>query len=170
MKSSDMAVCLPPTTAHGFLILSLLSMRLCGKHLIHFKSSLGLNMAWNRFMPIIPAGIAHVSTEDEVYKGMFIPKGSYVLFNTRCDLCYPYSVISRLPETRAITMNEEMYHDPQKFMPERYLPKPAGFGEPLPAAVFGYGRRYGRHPQIIAHPIWALTTICTEYALVDILR
>lgn len=36
-----------------------------------------------RFTPILPMGIPHVSTEDDIYKGMFIPKGSLVLANTR---------------------------------------------------------------------------------------
>lgn len=37
--------------------------------------------------------------------------------------------------------NEDVYHDPFTFCPERFLPKPDGYGEPLPDAVFGFGRR-----------------------------
>ena len=38
-------------------------------------------------------------------------------------------------------MDETKYHDPRAFIPERFLPKPDGLGEPLPEAVFGFGRR-----------------------------
>jgi cytochrome P450 len=36
-----------------------------------------------RWFPIVAAGLAHVSTEDYVYKGMFIPKGSVIQANNR---------------------------------------------------------------------------------------
>ena len=38
-------------------------------------------------------------------------------------------------------MDESVYHCPQTFYPERYLPKPEGNGEPIPGGVFGFGRR-----------------------------
>ena len=37
--------------------------------------------------------------------------------------------------------DEKIYHDPFEFIPERFLPKPEGYGEPLPTAAFGFGRR-----------------------------
>ncbi|KAG6914803.1 hypothetical protein DXG01_015234 [Tephrocybe rancida] len=47
---------------------------------------------------------------------------------------------------RAMTLDESVYDDPAEFMPERFLPKPTGNGEPFPP-VFGFGRRIcpGRH-------------------------
>jgi cytochrome P450 len=36
-----------------------------------------------RFYPVVPPGLPHLSTEDDVYEGMFIPKGSLVLANAR---------------------------------------------------------------------------------------
>lgn len=34
-----------------------------------------------RWMPVVPLGIAHRVTEDDVYKGMFIPSGAVVIGN-----------------------------------------------------------------------------------------
>ncbi len=42
---------------------------------------------------------------------------------------------------RAISLDESVYHDPERFYPERFLPKPVGRGEPHFGAAFGYGRR-----------------------------
>ena len=40
-----------------------------------------------------------------------------------------------------MTMDENVYENPQAFNPERYLPKPEGNGEPFPGSIFGFGRR-----------------------------
>ncbi|KAF5382615.1 hypothetical protein D9615_002768 [Tricholomella constricta] len=82
-----------------------------------------------RWHQAAPLGLPHVSAVDDVYNGMFIPKGTTILSNIR-----------------AMTLNDKLYHEPSKFIPERFLPKPAGDGEPLPP-VFGFGRRIcpGRH-------------------------
>ncbi|KAJ6570601.1 cytochrome P450 [Mycena vulgaris] len=75
-------------------------------------------------------GIPHCAMEDDVYNGMFIPKGSTTIANTR-----------------AMTLDPRVYAEPFKFDPTRFLPKPAGRGEPYPSATWGYGRRIcpGRH-------------------------
>ena len=39
-----------------------------------------------RWRLVLPLGVAHATTEDSVYKGYFIPKGTTVLSNTWCDL------------------------------------------------------------------------------------
>ncbi|KAF8885567.1 cytochrome P450 [Gymnopilus junonius] len=77
---------------------------------------------WNN---AAPTGLPHRSTEDDVYNGMFIPKGSVIVANTR-----------------GITLDEDVYRDPHKFDPSRYLR-----GEPHPVGHFGFGRRIcpGRH-------------------------
>ncbi|KAI4520358.1 cytochrome P450 [Schizophyllum commune Loenen D] len=78
-----------------------------------------------RFWPTSPLGAPHKSTEDDVHRGMFIPKGSLVLFNAF-----------------AISHNEAVYADPWRFDPDRYLPREeGGRGEPLQIAHFGFGRR-----------------------------
>ncbi|KAF9458164.1 cytochrome P450 [Collybia nuda] len=78
-------------------------------------------LRWNAAVPL---GIPHKSMEDDVYNGMFIPKGSLIIANTR-----------------GITLDENVYKDPFTFNPSRYLPKPEGNGEPFPVGPFGFGRR-----------------------------
>ncbi|GKT59242.1 cytochrome P450 [Colletotrichum tofieldiae] len=78
-----------------------------------------------RWSPLAPLGIPHKSLENDVYNGMFIPKGSIVFFNSR-----------------AMTQDERIYKDPKSFNPDRYQPQSSGgHGEPLPLGQFGFGRR-----------------------------
>ncbi|RDB17679.1 hypothetical protein Hypma_001255 [Hypsizygus marmoreus] len=83
-----------------------------------------------RWLNAIPMGVPHRSMEDDIYNGMFIPKGSIIIANTR-----------------GMTLDERIYADPHIFNPSRYLPKPEGNGEPYPIGPFGFGRRIcpGRH-------------------------
>ncbi|KXX75970.1 Cytochrome P450 1A2 [Madurella mycetomatis] len=84
-----------------------------------------------RMNPLSPLGIPHASVADDVYNGMFIPKGTIVYQNIW-----------------AMMHDESVYADPFRFLPERYLPKTqGGNGEPLPAGSFGFGRRIciGKH-------------------------
>ncbi|KNZ76528.1 O-methylsterigmatocystin oxidoreductase [Termitomyces sp. J132] len=66
----------------------------------------------------------HKVMEDDIYRGMLIPKGSIIIANIR-----------------AMTLNEAIYQDPFTFDPTRYLPAPAGKGEPYSTSNFGFGRR-----------------------------
>ncbi|OBZ79891.1 O-methylsterigmatocystin oxidoreductase [Grifola frondosa] len=79
-----------------------------------------------RWQPVSPLGVAHTTTEDDQYRGMYIPKGTTVIANIW-----------------AMLHDEAVYADPARFNPDRYAQ-----GEPDPArAVFGFGRRIcpGRH-------------------------
>ena len=78
-----------------------------------------------RMNPLSPLGIPHASVADDVYNGMFIPKGTIVYQNVW-----------------AMMHDERVYAEPFRFWPERYLPKEkGGNGEPLPVGQFGFGRR-----------------------------
>ncbi|KAI0092639.1 cytochrome P450 [Irpex rosettiformis] len=84
-----------------------------------------------RWLPVVPLGIPHKSTSEDVYEGMRIPKGAIVMVNSR-----------------SLTWDENVFHEPRQFKPERFLPQPEGAGETFPAnSVFGWGRRIcpGRH-------------------------
>jgi len=75
-----------------------------------------------RWHAVVPIGVPHRVTEDNVFNGYFIPKGSLVLTNIW-----------------QMNHDPEVYSDPMSFRPERFMgPKP----EMDPAeACFGFGRR-----------------------------
>ncbi|KAF9459490.1 cytochrome P450 [Collybia nuda] len=80
----------------------------------YFECVLQETFRWNAAVPL---GIPHQSLEDDIYEGMFIPKGSLVISNTR------------------------IYNNPFTFNPARFLPKPEGNAEPHPNGPFGFGKR-----------------------------
>jgi cytochrome P450 len=103
-----------------------------------------------RWGPVSPIGVPHRSLEDDIYNGMFIPKGSFVYANAL-----------------AITHDEQMYHDPDAFNPDRYIPQlEGGAGEPFPVSQFGFGRRIcpGRH--LAEASVWFV--VVTMLATLDI--
>ncbi|KAJ3709804.1 cytochrome P450 [Lentinula guzmanii] len=75
-----------------------------------------------RWFSVVPTSVPHRVTEDNVFKGYFIPKGALVLSNLW-----------------QMNHDPEVYHDPMSFKPERFLgPKP----ELDPReACFGFARR-----------------------------
>ncbi|KAK7021812.1 hypothetical protein VNI00_017256 [Paramarasmius palmivorus] len=74
-----------------------------------------------RFAPVAPLGLNHRVMEDDEYGGYRIPKGSVIIGNIR-----------------AITLDPELYHNPEKFDPERHLGE---HSETDPYKfVFGFGR------------------------------
>jgi len=78
-------------------------------------------MRWN---PVVPLGLPHATTEDDIYEGYWIPKGTTVI-----------------PNLWAICHDEDTYPEPFGFKPERFEgPNEAGINE-LPMATFGFGRR-----------------------------
>ncbi|KAL0062012.1 hypothetical protein AAF712_011090 [Marasmius tenuissimus] len=91
----------------------------------------------------VPLGIPHLSLQDDVYKGMFIPKGTIMFANIR-----------------GMARDERVYSDPADFNPSRFLPAPEGRGEPFSPSIWGFGRRIcpGRHFADIA--IWNVVA-CT---------
>nr|VWO99444.1 N/A [Ganoderma boninense] len=86
-----------------------------------------------RWHSVVPMLVPHTTVADDIYDGYFIPEGSVVMFNAW-----------------ATFQNPEMYPEPDKFIPERYLGGSDQFAtdctDPM-TVVFGYGRRIcpGRH-------------------------
>lgn len=77
-----------------------------------------------RWAPVSPIGVPHRSLQDDEYKGMFIPKNSFVYANAR-----------------AMTHDENVYSSPDDFNPDRFIPcSEGGAGEPFPVGQFGFGR------------------------------
>lgn len=78
-----------------------------------------------RWHPVAPMGIPHMSVEDDMWHGFYIPKGSLIM-----------------PNIWALTHDSEVYHDPMVFKPERFLKIDGIEPEMDPhAIVFGFGRR-----------------------------
>ncbi|KAK5655749.1 hypothetical protein OQA88_5286 [Cercophora sp. LCS_1] len=75
-----------------------------------------------RWWPIAPMGFPHTATEDIEINGLFISKGALIL-----------------PAVWWFLHDPEVYADPERFNPDRFLPPRS---EPDPATeAFGYGRR-----------------------------
>ncbi|KAG6354440.1 hypothetical protein INS49_004457 [Diaporthe citri] len=75
-----------------------------------------------RWLPSAPLGVPRAAQADDELRGFRIPKGAILL-----------------PSTWWFTRDPAVYHEPEQFMPERFL---APFEEPDPAGfVFGFGRR-----------------------------
>jgi cytochrome P450 len=98
----------------------------------------------SRVITALP-GLPHRLMQDDVYNGMFIPKGTMVLANL---LFVPMSTrLFRMLTTqpisyRSMARDESVYADPTSFHPERFLPKSVGGSEePYPTFSFGFGRR-----------------------------
>ncbi|KAF9078787.1 cytochrome P450 2 Le.CYP2 [Rhodocollybia butyracea] len=78
-----------------------------------------------RIHPPLPLGLFHVSTEDDFYRGYHIPKGCAVVSNVW-----------------AMNRDPNVYPDPDKFMPERFLNSPTGpFTSINDVHAYGFGRR-----------------------------
>ncbi|EFI26618.1 cytochrome P450 [Coprinopsis cinerea okayama7 len=76
-----------------------------------------------RWAPAFPMGIAHSSTEDDVYEGYHIPKGAILM-----------------PNVWNMLRDPEVYQNPMEFRPERYGNSDAEMTK-VNDLVFGFGRR-----------------------------
>ncbi|EIW84358.1 cytochrome P450 [Coniophora puteana RWD-64-598 SS2] len=91
-------------------------------------------LRWNT---VLPLGVPHFSTEDDVYEGYFIPKGSTVLSNAW-----------------GMSRDPQRYPDPETFRPERFLTKDGELNGDDVRFTFGWGRRIcpGRYSAVSA--VW----------------
>jgi hypothetical protein len=83
-----------------------------------------------RWQPVVPLGVPHRLSADDVHDGYFIPKGSIVI-----------------PNIWKMTHDERAYERPMQFRPERFLGEhPERDPREL---VFGFGRRCVRLLQVL---------------------
>ncbi|KAG6906360.1 hypothetical protein DXG01_014314 [Tephrocybe rancida] len=102
-----------------------------------------------RWHPVTPLGISHATSEDDIYKGYFIPKGTTVM-----------------PNIWAMTHDEMRYPQPDSFLPERFFDEDGKLNDDDTVLSFGFGRRIcpGRH--MASSTVWLL--ISTILATFDI--
>ncbi|KAI0309616.1 cytochrome P450 [Amylostereum chailletii] len=84
-----------------------------------------------RFKTVVPLGVPHATTADDIYEGFFIPKGSIVMANQWAMLHDP-----------------DLYPEPDTFKPERFITNEGSLKvEPNLSVGFGLGKRIcpGRH-------------------------
>ncbi|KAJ8520739.1 hypothetical protein ONZ45_g2484 [Pleurotus djamor] len=104
-------------------------------------------LRWGRISPL---GVPHRSTHDDIYRGMFIPKGTLVIANIY-----------------GLSVEEKRYSNPKLFNPKRFLPRSMGGNDEPPfEGVFGFGRRIcpGRH--LAAASLWI--AVATVLSTLDI--
>ncbi|KAJ6585111.1 cytochrome P450 [Mycena capillaripes] len=83
-----------------------------------------------RIRPVAPLAVPHAASEDDIYDGYFIPKGTIVISNIW-----------------AMSRDFSIYPDPEKFNPERFLNADGQLNANDNILSFGFGRRtcVGRH-------------------------
>lgn len=118
------------------------------EHLPYVECLLQETLRWNH---AAPSGIPHRSLNDDIYNGMFIPKGSIMIANTR-----------------GMTLDENIYENAFKFEPTRFLPPSLGRGEPYAVGPFGFGRRACPGRYLANDSLWI--AIATILSTVHILR
>jgi len=83
-----------------------------------------------RWRPVAPLGIPHAATNEDVYKGYYIPKGVVIV-----------------PNIWAMAQDKDKYSDPDTFDPSRFFDSDGQLTNDTCEFAFGFGRRVcpGRH-------------------------
>ncbi|KAF9553648.1 cytochrome P450 [Agrocybe pediades] len=92
-----------------------------------------------RLGPPLPLGLIHMLTEDDHYKGYFLPKGKFWLHNLL-----------------GMNHNEEKYVEPSKFRPERFLDESGKPNEEDRVLAYGFGRRFCVGKHIASSTMWLI--------------
>jgi len=102
-----------------------------------------------RWHPVLPIGLPHATSEDDVYEGYFIPQG-----------------VTIIPNIWAMSRNEEKYPNPEAFMPERFLDKDGSLNEDKVPWIFGFGRRICPGRNVAEVSLWsAIACILTLFSI-----
>ncbi|KAI6095101.1 cytochrome P450 [Pisolithus croceorrhizus] len=102
-----------------------------------------------RWLPVVPLGIPHMTTTDDVYKGMHIPRGATIV-----------------PNVWAMTRDPERFPEPGTFNPNRHLPPFGELVDVTASPVFGFGRRICPGKYLAEQGLWA--TIVSMLATLQI--
>ncbi|KAJ6559124.1 cytochrome P450 [Mycena vulgaris] len=102
-----------------------------------------------RWKPVLPLGVAHATSADDIYEGYFIPKGATVFSNIW-----------------AMTRDESIYPEPERFNPNRFFTADGRLNDDDTVLAFGFGRRIcvGRHTADAT--IWAtITSVLSAFTI-----
>ncbi|KAG1877091.1 cytochrome P450 [Suillus tomentosus] len=104
-----------------------------------------------RWYPIVPLGIPHATSNDDVYDGYFIPKGSK-------------SYVSRL----ALSRDENIFPDASRFDPSRHLTADGKLKDPfVDHFAFGHGRRICPGRWFAENSLWTATAAILAVLRID---
>ncbi|KAF8889555.1 cytochrome P450 [Gymnopilus junonius] len=90
-----------------------------------------------RFKPPVPLGVAHSIIEDDYYRGYYIPKGTMIFANIW-----------------AMTRDAQIYPEPLKFKPERFLDSNGNLNGDDRVLAYGFGRRACVGKYIASDTLW----------------
>jgi hypothetical protein len=94
-----------------------------------------------------PVGVPHRTSQDDTYRGFFIPANTTILANQWCVACWRcrcrFALADQEACFRAMLHDERVYPDPGRFNPDRFLAGEGRTPQNDPREVaFGFGRRY----------------------------
>ncbi|KAG1880246.1 cytochrome P450 [Suillus tomentosus] len=104
-----------------------------------------------RWYPVVPLGIPHATSNDDVYDGYFIPKGSK-------------SYVSGL----ALSRDEDVFPDASRFDPSRHLTVDGKLKDPfVNHFAFGHGRRICPGRWFAENSLWTATAAILAVLRID---
>ncbi|KAG7439041.1 cytochrome P450 [Guyanagaster necrorhizus] len=109
-------------------------------------------MRWNS---VVPLGVAHRTMKEDVYRGYYIPAGTF-------QIHFFFSVYDYVPFVGAIIIgnawamlhDEKDYPNPLVFDPGRFIPRDGKERQPEPTVAFGFGRRICPGRYIALNTAW----------------
>ncbi|KAJ7459914.1 cytochrome P450 [Mycena latifolia] len=93
-----------------------------------------------RWRPVLPLGVAHATTEDDVYEGYFIPKAANLVVTV-------YLGATVMSNIWAMTHDESIYPEPDRFNPDRFLRADGTLNDDDTVLAFGSGHLV--HPPLV---------------------
>ncbi|THH18673.1 hypothetical protein EW146_g2333 [Bondarzewia mesenterica] len=112
------------------------------------------NIIWEclRWNPVVPLGVPHATTQDDVYEGYWIPKGTTII-----------------PNIWAMFHDETKYPDAFAFKPERFEDEKKNMelgNNDLPHIVFGFGRRVCPGRWLALDSLWiTIASVLSVYTI-----